>query len=369
MPKKVSLNSDEKGAFRVVDLVSFFFSPPPFPVKVSTHVADYIFLWSKLANISSPRFPSSLSKQLQAGLWMLWILRAPTAKFGSAMNRAARDWDHFLVPGRWFILGSHESQELVGVSFDDSMRGIHGTMPYHALNVSQPWDRVPYFMAAAERHFLRGIDAPSAATFRPTKNLAPKKIRLDVFLLCSTFSGIMEKALDKWWPGCKLSSDSYFPLWEVFCWEETQDDSWKMVTSFSWCSHFLGTFLGGSGSGGVHPNWPWRLDRGMENWNMRLSSSSAEEFLGLLQGALKKSAVGSSCGWGWEVFLLCWRNRFGGWVSRLKKHMIVCLFNLIYIYSRTKRYSQLFSHLFWMEMNLKWTWFLLEKNLRCPIEW
>jgi len=71
MPKKVSLNSDEKGAFRVVDLVSFFFSPPPFPVKVSTHVADYIFLWSKLANISSPRFPSSLSKQLQAGLWML----------------------------------------------------------------------------------------------------------------------------------------------------------------------------------------------------------------------------------------------------------------------------------------------------------
>jgi len=98
-------------------------------------------------------------------------------------------------------------------------------MPYHALNVSQPWDRVPYFMAAAERHFLRGIDAPSAATFRPTKNLAPKKIRLDVFLLCSTFSGIMEMALDKWWPGCKLSSDSYFPLWEVFCWEETQDDS------------------------------------------------------------------------------------------------------------------------------------------------
>lgn len=123
------------------------------------------------------------------------------------------------------------------------------------------------------------------------KNLAPKKIRLDVFLLCSTFSGIMEKALDKWWPGCKLLSDSYFPLWDVFGWEETQDDSWKMVTSFAWCSHFLGTFLGDSGPGGVHPNWPCYL----------------EHFGGVFQSNGSSKAHSAIATHGYIKFKWCWK--------------------------------------------------------------
>ncbi len=39
--KKVSLNSDEKGALRVVDLV-FFFAPPSSPTKVSNRIAYWI---------------------------------------------------------------------------------------------------------------------------------------------------------------------------------------------------------------------------------------------------------------------------------------------------------------------------------------
>ena len=169
-------------------------------------------------------------------------------------------------------------------------------MPHHALNVSQPWDRVPHFVAIDRHNMQENATSWEAWMLSPPphfgpQNLAPKKIRLDVFLLCSTFSGIMEKALDKWWPGCKLLSDSYFPLWDVFGWEETQDDSWKMVTSFAWCSHFLGTFLGDSGPGGVHPNWPCYL----------------EHFGGVFQSNGSSKAHSAIATHGYIKFKWCWK--------------------------------------------------------------
>ena len=67
---------------------------------------------------------------------------------------------------------------------------------------------------------------------------------------------------------------------------------------------------------------------------MRLSSSSAEEFLGLKKG--KKKGVGSSCGWWGRCFCFSEETGLVDEFQDLRKHMIVCLF--IYICSRTKRY-------------------------------
>lgn len=77
---------------------------------------------------------------------------------------------------------------------------------------------------------------------------------------------------------------------------------------------------------------------------MRLSSSSAEEFLGVSRGT--GAGVGSTCGWGGGVSFIEETGLVDGLKKTFKKHMIVYYF-YFYICSRQRNES---------EMNMSFSW-------------